>query len=126
MNFKDEGVLIQTLKEMGYVPEIHKSAINLHGYQGDQRSQKAHIVIPRSQVGGASNDVGFERVDKGFVLHVSAYDRAWRTGKKIKQLNQGYSENKLKKTVSVLSSYNIFSRKQKQNGQIEIQLRVTE
>ena len=126
INFKDEGVLIQTLKEMGYIPEVHTSAVNLYGYQGDKRDQKAHIVIPRKQVGHASNDVGFERVDKGFTLHASEFDRDWRTGEKIKQLNQGYAENKLKKTVSVLSNYNIFSRKQKENGQIEIQLRVTD
>ncbi len=122
--FKDEGILIQTLKEMGYTPQVHKNAVNLYGYQGDKRSQKAHIVIPRKQVGGASNDVGFERVDGGFILHASAYDTAWRNGKKIKQLNKGYVENKLKKTISVLSNFNIFSRKEKENGQLEIQIKV--
>lgn len=124
--FKDEGVLIQTLKEMGYEPSIHQNAVNLYGYQGDKREQKAHIVIPRSQVGVASNDVGFEKVDGGFVLHASEYDRSWRNGSTLKQLKQGYAENKLKKTISVLSNYHIFSRKQKENGQIEIQLKIVD
>ena len=64
--FKDEPVLISTLKEMGYEPEIHKTAKNLYGYAGKKRDQKANIIIPRAQVGSASNDIGFERVKKGF------------------------------------------------------------
>ena len=117
--------MIKTLKNMGYNPEVHEESKHLLGYQGDKRSQKAHIIIPRSQVGSASNDVGFERVDGGFILHASAFDHAWRTGNKIKDLTQGYVENKLKKTISVMSNCNIFSRKQNEKGQIEIQLRLT-
>jgi len=125
VGFKDEGVLIQSLKEMGYNPQVHKDAVSLHGYRGDKRKQKAHIVIPRSQVGGMSNDVGFERVKKGFVLHASAFDSPWRKGVKIKQLNKSYSENKLRKTVNSISSYNITDRKELENGKIEIHIRVT-
>lgn len=126
IKFKDQGVLITTLKNMGYKPVVHEEAKHLRGYHGDKRSQKAHIIIPRQQVGVASNDVGFERIDDGgFVLHASEFDHAWRTGNKIKALTQGYAENKLKKTVSVLSHCQIFSRKQNKNGQIEIQLRFT-
>ncbi len=125
VKFKDEGVLITTLKNMGYEPEVHDEAKHLRGFQGDKRSQKAHLIIPRQQVGAASNDVGFERVDGGFVLHASEFDHAWRTGNKVVALTQGYAENKLKKTVSVLSNCQIHSRKQNENGQIEIQLRLT-
>jgi len=110
---------------MGYNPEVHSEAKHLRGFQGDKRSQKANIILPRTQVGRASNDVGFERVDGGFVLHASAFDSAWRTGAKIKTLNMTYAENKLKKSISVMSNCNIFSRKQNENGQIEIQLRLT-
>lgn len=124
--FKDEGILVQSLKEMGYKPDIYEKAINLRGYQGDKREQKAHIVVSRKQVGRASNDIGFERKKTGgFVLHASAYDLAWRTGKKIKQLNRTYTENKLKKTINSISNYNIISRKERKDGKIEIHLRVT-
>lgn len=109
---------------MGYEPVVHEEAKHLRGYQGDKRSQKAHIIIPRKQVGVASNDVGFEKINGGFVLHASAYDTAWREGVKLKQLTMGYAENKLKKAVSVLSHCSIFSRTQKENGKIEIQLRI--
>ena len=124
VKFKDESILIQSLKEMGYKPLIHKNAKKLEGYQGDKRSQKAHIIISRKQVGGASNDVGFEKVKKGYVLHASAYDRAWRTGAKIKTLNKTYMENKLRKEVNRSSAFNITGRKVNKDGKIEIQLRV--
>jgi hypothetical protein len=125
VTFKDEGILIKTLKDMGYNPEVCSEAKHLRGYQGDKRSQKANIIIPRDQVGRASNDVGFERVDGGFILHASEFDYNWRTGEKIKALKMTYAENKLKKTISVMSNCNIYSRKQNKNGQIEIQLKLT-
>jgi hypothetical protein len=123
--FKDQPVLIQTLREMGYEPEVHEKAKNLFGYQGDKREQKAHIIIPRKQVGGASNDVGFERVKKGFVLHASAFDSAWRTGKKLKTLNKRYTENKLRKEVSKSVNLNVVNRTEREDGRIEIQLRMS-
>ena len=125
MKFKDEDILLQTLKEMGYQPVVHKEATNLYGYQGDKREQKAHIILPRKQVGSSSNDVGFERTGKGYKLHASEFDRAWRTGKKIKQLNMSYSENKLKKEVNRTSRCNITSRKVRNDGKIEIKLRIS-
>jgi hypothetical protein len=116
--------LVQSLKEMGYQPEISEKAKNLYGYQADKRSQKAHIIIPRKQVGGLSNDVGFERVKKGFVVHASAYDSKWRNGERIKTLNKKYAENKLRKEVGMTSKFNILSRKDREDGKIEIQLRI--
>ena len=124
MIFKDEDVLVNSLKEMGYQPTVHKEAKNLYGYQGDMRDQKAHIILPRKQVGGASNDVGFERTNKGFVMHASAYDRSWRTGERIKTLNKTYTESKLKKVVSMNSRYNLGSRKVRKDGKIEIKVLV--
>lgn len=125
VSYKDEPVLIKSLKEMGYEPEIHKEAKSLEGYQGKKREQKAHIIIPRKQVGGASNDVGFERTKKGFALHASAYDSPWRTGERIKTLNKKYSENKLRKEVGMTSKFNILSRKELNDGRIEIHLRIS-
>lgn len=110
---------------MGYKPEIHNKSVPLHGYRGDKREQKAHIVIPRVQVGSSSNDIGFERTKEGFILHASAYDHAWReSGNKIKQLNLTYIENKIRKTVSGNSAYHITKREQREDGKIEIRLRI--
>lgn len=48
---------------------------NLEGYQGDQRQQRADIIIPRSQVGGASNDIGFTKGPDGtYKAIISDYD----------------------------------------------------
>jgi hypothetical protein len=124
VQFKDEDILLKTLRDMEYNPEVHQTAKPLHGYRGDEREQKAHIIIPRSQVGRASNDVGFERKDGGFVLHASQFDRSWRTGDKLKRLNMSYSENKIRKTIGGMSKCSIFSRQENPKGQIEIKIRV--
>ena len=48
---------------------------NLEGYRGDRRQQSADIIIPRSQVGGASNDIGFVKGPDGkYKAIVSDYD----------------------------------------------------
>jgi hypothetical protein len=124
IKFKDENILLESLKEMGYNPKVHNEATSLYGYQGDKREQKAHIVIPRKQVGGASNDVGFERTKKGFTLHASEYDKQWRSGNKIKTLNKTYTEKKLKKVVDGSIKYNISNRAVRKDGRIEIHLRI--
>lgn len=95
---------------MGYNPQVFKEAQQLEGYQGDKRENKAHIIIPRRQVGVSSNDVGFERSKNGFKLHASEYDAAWRTGFKIKKLKQTYAEKQIIKTIKSKSKYSIKNR----------------
>jgi hypothetical protein len=49
--FKDREALIEALVAVGFDRgqiEIHEEAIPLYGYQGDERPQRAHIVIRRS------------------------------------------------------------------------------
>lgn len=73
--YNDQQCLVDSLAEMGFKPEVHEKPQNLTGYQDDEREQKAEIIIPRKQVGGASNDVGFKRSDNGtFTAIVSDYD----------------------------------------------------
>jgi hypothetical protein len=56
--------------------EVHDKPVNLYGYRGDVRSQKAHIVVRRHHVGPSANDVGYEINDDGSITeHVSEYDR---------------------------------------------------
>jgi len=61
--------------------EVFEEAQQLKGYHGDFRSQRAHVRIKGSgwsgqnYVGGASNDLGWERQSDGtFAFHVSDYD----------------------------------------------------
>ena len=62
----DQGCLVAALEEQGYHPEVHEGeGKNLEGYHGDQRKEKAQIIVPRRQVGGASNDLGFAKDTNG-------------------------------------------------------------
>jgi hypothetical protein len=122
--FKDENILKQSLKDMGYAVEVHKEPITIKGYVGKQVGS-AHLVVRNSQFGGYG-DVGFERTSKGFTMHADSDDIRLHHGRfKIGTLNTKYMENKLKKYVNTTSTCNVFSRKENENGQVEIHLRIT-
>ena len=81
---RDQRFLIAALEEMGYKPEVPAQGAHLVGYQGDERAEIAHVIIRRSQLGPASNDIGFARTPDGqFTALLSeydqgvGYDRAW-------------------------------------------------
>ena len=107
---------------MGYKPTTHEEAKNLHGFTGDTRQQKAHVIIPRSQVGSASNDVGFERQSNGkYIMHLSAYD----TNRfKTNQLKQFYAKNKLLNTVQRGGKYKLKKQSIEADGKIHITIQV--
>lgn len=119
--FKDQPLLVQSLKELGYNPTICKEGQVLGGnYNRDK--VKANIIIPRTQFGGVYGDLGFEKTKKGFIMHADHIDLKKFN---LKGLNMKYCENKLKKYVSATSRCSIFSRKENKNGsQIEIHLRL--
>jgi Txe/YoeB family toxin of Txe-Axe toxin-antitoxin module len=72
-------------------PVVHKEAQALEGYQGDKRKQKAHIIIPRDQVGGSSNDIGFEKgADGKIVAHISDFDKSHYNAKWLAKLKGDY------------------------------------
>ena len=72
-----EGYLVEALKGMGYAPEVCAEGNSLFGYMGDERPERAHIVIPRRQLDSASNDIGFRRDENGvYQAIISEYDRA--------------------------------------------------
>ena len=121
--FKDEEILLQSLKEMGYQPAIHNKGIQLNNNYSRSKPT-AHIVVSRNQFNGMG-DIGFERTKNGFKMHADDYD--WGShGKKFKlnKLNQAYCENKVKKYVKSTSRCNIYSRRENSKGQIEIKLRI--
>lgn len=92
--YTDQQCLVEALQEMGYKPQVHEKAEKLEGYHGDKRTQTAEIIIPRHQVGGASNDVGFKRnADGTFTAIVSDFDKSGNFGtKKQQQLKKIYAE----------------------------------
>lgn len=92
--YSDQACLVEALKEMGYHPQVSETPQNLEGYHGDKRTQTAEIIIPRKQVGGASNDVGFKRnADGTFTAIVSDYDKSSNfNAKKQAELKKLYTE----------------------------------
>lgn len=92
--YSDQQCLEAALAEIGYKPQVSEKPQQLEGYHGDKRKQTAEIIIPRKQVGGASNDVGFKKnADGTFTLIVSDYDQGSNFNlKKQQQLKAVYAE----------------------------------
>ncbi len=80
--FKDREALIEALVAVGFGRdqiEVYEQAAPLYGYRGDERPQRAHIVIRREHVGPAANDVGWERLPDGtYRAWISEYDARHR------------------------------------------------
>ncbi len=73
--FKDRECLLSALRECGYAETEEGEALSLYGYQGDRRAETAHIVVRRQFIGSASNDLGFQKTDAGYVPVISEFDR---------------------------------------------------
>ena len=100
---KDEKTLLDTLAEFGYDSakvEVHEDHVLLEGYMGDERVQKAHVVIRRRAVGSSSNDIGFEKQKDGsYKVWVSDFDKNRGLGKQIASMEffQAYAKNRILK-----------------------------
>ena len=73
----DPDALRAALADVGYGDvEVHDTAQPLYGYQGDQRADRAHVIVRRAHIGSASNDIGFLHQDDGrYLAVISEYDR---------------------------------------------------
>jgi len=99
----DEAHLIGALRDLGYEPEVHPDAAALFGYMGDERPERANIIVRRNQLDSASNDIGFSRNSSGtYGAVLSEYDRgigfneAW-----LGKVSQAYKE---RQTLAVARS----------------------
>jgi len=121
IEINDEKCLVESLEIMGYQPEVHKIAKKLFGYQGDFRSQKAHVVIPRKQISSSSNDIGFEKQDKGYAMHISDFDQRqnYFSEDKFKKI---YNEKKLTKELVSNRGFVLRSRKVENDGTVRLRL----
>jgi len=106
---------------MGYKPVVSETAKNLKGYQGDTRPQKAHIIIPKSQVGQASNDVGFEKIKGKYIMHLSEFDQHGFRTNKLKQL---YNKAKITRYVKKTRKLSVKSSEVRKDGSIAIKVRI--
>jgi len=123
----DQESLLEALVELG-IPrdriEVHEVARSLYGYQGDVRSQKAHVIVRRRDVGAASNDIGFERMEDGrFKTWVSEYDVLRGLGREIKKghLLATYAKRQALRTAAKRKARSV--KCTTENGRIRIRIR---
>ena len=91
--FKHEALLLAALAELGYTTFERGESLPLYGYRGDERSERAQLVIRRKHIGVASNDLGFARTSEGYTPIISEYDqRTLHDGKFIPRLRTAYNE----------------------------------
>lgn len=90
--FKDRECLLKALSECGYGTVEEGESLSLYGYRGDRRPETAQIVVRRKFIGSASNDLGFQKTDAGFVPVISEYDQqTMMQGKFLTNLRTNYN-----------------------------------
>ncbi len=90
--FKDRQCLLNALAECGYAETEEGEALSLYGYRGDRREETAQIVVRRKYIGAASNDLGFQKTDAGYVPVISEFDqRTMMQGKFLTALRTNYN-----------------------------------
>lgn len=104
-----KSALVKALQNMGFKAnaiEIHETPVPLRGYGGDTRKQVAHVRLKgagwrgENVVGGASNDLGWEKLEDGsYGFHVSNYDRGKYNEGWQKKLAQQYSKEVIKEVA---------------------------
>ena len=62
---REEELLLDALKEMGYQVEVHPEGARLNSYYSEQDAKVAHIIIRRQHLRGAYGDIGFARQPDG-------------------------------------------------------------
>ena len=91
--FKNEELLDAALASLGYAEVERGDQLPLYGYMGDERAERAQLVVRRQHIGSASNDLGFARTAEGYTPIISEYDqRTMMGGKFIARLRASYNE----------------------------------
>ena len=100
--FNDEQCLVKALAENDVIQytnvEVHETPQNLVGYHGDMRQQKAHIIVRRKDIGGASNDIGFLKGENGkFTAIISDFDKNKHNAQYMTGLKRSYAAARMHK-----------------------------
>lgn len=129
--FNDGDNLIEALKAMGFNPtNCIGDPQPLVGYLGDYRTldgnghtrnadlaMKADIIIPRSQVGGSSNDIGFQRgADGKYKAIISDFDSTRHNGEWINKVKANVADVGVQKQAKKLGMK--LGKREVKNGQI--------
>jgi hypothetical protein len=125
---REQTHLIAALEAMGYRVEVHPEGAALVGYQGDERPEKANIILRRQQLDSASNDIGFARMADGrYVARLSEYDQ--QIGFNAKWVNRVHQLYKEKQTIATAKAKGYIFRgrevvKTEQGEQIQLRFAV--
>jgi hypothetical protein len=97
---RERRFLVEALTDMGYQVEIHPDGSHLIGYHGDERPERAHVIIRRDQLDCASNDIGFVcGADGRYRAILSEYDQS--IGFDDKWLGKVHQHYKERQTLAV-------------------------
>jgi hypothetical protein len=120
----DAESLVKALAELWFTQvEIHQTAQHLYGYQGDVRPQTAEVIIRRTFIGPASNDIGFKRQEDGtFDAIISDYDRARYSPQWLNRLAQRYAYHVAKAKLAE-QGFAWVAEEAQQDGRIHLVLR---
>ncbi len=121
--FKDPQALVDALATVGFDRsqiEVHAETAALYGYQGDERPQRAHIVIRRQHVGSGANDVGWEHMSDGtFRAWISEYDQRHRFNPEMQnRIKQEYAYHAVACQQQAMGR--TVQRRELENGEIEV------
>jgi hypothetical protein len=91
---REEELLLDALKEMGYRVEVHPAGAQLNSYYSEQEAKTVNIVIRRQHLHGAYGDIGFARQPGGqFTLIADELDQHHGYGTKwLGRVQQLYKE----------------------------------
>jgi hypothetical protein len=97
----NRDMLLQSLKELGFTPEVHATPQPMSGWNGETRSKKAEIIVRKSdieQYNRSYNDIGFNWDEKAgqFTAILSDMDESPNLMGRIKQV---YSKNVIEKAL---------------------------
>jgi hypothetical protein len=83
MDLDDECSLVEALKEMGFQPEVKETTVN--GYAGANWG-KATVVV-RGKTFGGYTDIGFQKVNGKYKMHMDSMDSRKIDKNKLVQLH---------------------------------------
>jgi hypothetical protein len=119
----DADSILKALQELGYPAEVHDQPQHLYGWHGDKRQQMAHIIVRRSDINSASNDIGFLRkADGTYEMIISEFDMHSGHSKKFTQdLLQLYGKHRTLKQAAQMG-YTVSSQSVDDQGRLKIRI----
>jgi hypothetical protein len=85
--------LVKALNDLGFENvEVHAEPQRLVGWLGDDRTNRAHVIVRKREIGFVSNDIGFLQTPSGyFKAQISDFDRLKFDEEWLRALTQRYA-----------------------------------